>query len=558
MKNFLTILAIGLVAFTFLFFLRHEEEVMQAARLIFWWGLGLATLAILVVGVMFVRRQRDRMNRVRDGSYPLREYKLPGGAKLLVDPNKMVGPAGIFHPEHGWTELDPRAGWDIQALIAQAVQRTRTMGALAPGDDVLPRIKWPIGRIGGVPNAATGRLVAGAYDPKPPRIIGGNDDDIVDVEPLRPPDPLALLQSGSKTSWVIGQGQGGEQATFEPAIHAHAAIVGSTGTGKTTSAGFALAAQAIRSGYHLIILDPDGGADWRRFSEHAEWHETDREMFADQIREIYRVYQSRANGYAGRSTLVIIEEYGDLISQLRMTDRNAARHVDAMMDEILRRGRKRRMHVVIVDQYPDKWSPQIVAGTKFRAVFRLGPNQGAKVQEYKADQLPDRGVFLWRSARYAAPHVEPLLPAILRRLPTLGKHDHIIDGSYTVGDVVEPGQNGGVPGTVPTGVHEGVPGGVPLEVPPPPPPYEHPQEHLSPAARARANEEASRAFILANPDAGVNDLARHLAQVNRRPTEWRHYQSEASRWWHRFNPRGRDYKASNLLDGLDWHVSEKD
>jgi len=56
------------------------------------------------------------------------------------------------------------------------------------------------------------------------------------------------------------------------------------------------------------------------------------------------------------------------------------------------------------------------------------------------------------------------------------------------------------------------------------------------------NQEAAQKFIVANPKAGVNALARHLAGLVDRVDEWRNYQSEASRWWHTYNQRGNNYQ----------------
>ncbi|GIV81743.1 MAG: hypothetical protein KatS3mg051_1097 [Anaerolineae bacterium] len=243
--------------------------------------------------------------------------------------------------------------------------------------------------------------------------------------------PLSLqeaLAQSEQQSWLVGQDpESGALATFNPALHAHAAIVGATGTGKTTGAAFALAVQALMHGWHVIILDPDGGADWREFAPVAEWYETDHRTFPDQVRELYRLFEERRallrehdvanlamlNGHAPPRVLVVIEEYGDLIQRVRMAHGRTAGHVDAMLDIILRGGRKLAMATLFVDQYPEHWSQQVIAGTKWRAVYQLGPGQGAKLEEYHAARLPGRGVFLHRERQYRSWHVRPELPRLL-------------------------------------------------------------------------------------------------------------------------------------------------
>ncbi|GIV82684.1 MAG: hypothetical protein KatS3mg051_2038 [Anaerolineae bacterium] len=119
------------------------------------------------------------------------------------------------------------------------------------------------------------------------------------------------------------------------------------------------------------------------------------------------------NGHAPPRVLVVIEEYGDLIQRVRMAHGRAAGHVDDMLDVILRGGRKLSMSLLFVDQYPEHWSQQVIAGTKWRAVYQLGPGQGAKLEEYHAARLPGRGVFLHRERQYRSWHVRPELPRLL-------------------------------------------------------------------------------------------------------------------------------------------------
>ena len=278
-------------------------------------------------------------------------------------------------------------------------------------------------------NAATGRFLAGAYD-RPPRPAAPEPaPQLPPPAPTVPARQLSLAEAMATASperLLIGQNAAGELAVFNPALHGHAAIVGATGTG--TSAAFMAAAGALRAGYQLVIFDPEDGADWGLFRRHAQVSATDRIMFPEQVMALLVEYERRATA-PGQPLLCIIEEYGALIHELRLAKRSEAERVDQVLDLLLRRGRKRAVHLLLVDQYPEHWSQQVIAGTKFRAVFRLGPNQGAKMEEYKAAQLPDRGAFLCGGAEYAAWHAQPAMRQLLAAIPA---HPHpVIDGSCT-------------------------------------------------------------------------------------------------------------------------------
>ena len=220
-------------------------------------------------------------------------------------------------------------------------------------------------------------------------------------------------------------------AIFNPALHGHGGIVGSTGTGKTTGAAFTMTAAAVKAGYHVILLDPDGGQDWGVFRQHTEWMETDRDMLPDQIMALNNEYLRRADGGRYTPLLVVIEEYGDLIKQLRSLHRQEAENVDTVIDAILRRGRRRGVHVLLVDQYPEYWSQQVIAGVKWRAVHRLGPNQGAKLEEYNVSKLPNRGAFRHDGQQYEAWHAAPAMRQLLATMPAQ-TFTPIVDAQFQV------------------------------------------------------------------------------------------------------------------------------
>jgi len=391
----------------------------------------LASVGVLVLayfGAMSYYRERNQSNRVIDGSLPMQHHKLPTGDYLHVDLNKLPGAAYIVGPSIGYKEIPSSVAPEIQLLLNQAVQYTRSLAAISPGDEALIRTNGTIQQP---------KLLASITKmlPQTPKLVGPPAPALPELPPpaaVPMAQPLSLTDAlGNSTGnrWIVGQSDNGDAVAFEPSSHAHAAIVGATGTGKTTSVGFSLALAALRAGWHVAILDPDGGANWQPFAAHSEWHETDRSAFPGQIEAIHNMYERRENTGNPRPVLIVLEEYGDLIRQLRTASRTDADAVDGMLDSILQRGRKRRIHVAMIDQYPEHWSQAIIGGTKFRAVFQMGPNQGAKMEEYKAARLPDVGRFLVRGVEYSSFDASAQVHAILRQLPAPSSAKRIINGT---------------------------------------------------------------------------------------------------------------------------------
>ncbi len=429
---------------------RAADATVVAWQALLWLVLAIiAALGLVAVAIgISIYRQRVDMydsNRARDGSYPLREYKLRrrfglfGGVTMLVDPNNMESAAALIG-DHGYREAEA-----VREPVRLAIQATRTAQALTPGDTAISSPNGSMYRPASskaVNELARRAITVDAKPVTPATPLPALPAPVTPVTPRL--DLLGAVTQSTPDAWIVGQAETGALAMFNPRAHAHAAIVGATGTGKTTSVGYALVLQAMRQRYHCIILDPDGGSDWSRFAHHCEWHEADRTTFGDQVGALHRLFESRIDGASVQPTFVVLEEYGDLIRQLRSVSRTDADAVDGMLDTLLRRGRKRGIHLCFIDQYPEHWSQQIIGGTKFRSVFQLGPNQGAKLEEYKAAQLPDRGVFLVRGEQFRSWDASTEIADFLRHAsPTTGPR--IIDGTGTVVSVRPSGtaQGGG-------------------------------------------------------------------------------------------------------------------
>ncbi|MBP8294089.1 MAG: hypothetical protein KAX65_15040 [Caldilineaceae bacterium] len=414
---------------------------------------GLLIVVVATGATWFLLRQQYERNRQRDGAFALREYWLSPwwvrlgnwlagrpNARLIYDPNANMSHAAIV--ADNIYVVEPAAGWDRQLAYQQDIERTRRTQAAVPGDGVVG-LPWYAGTgAHGVANAATGRLLAGAYDRQPRPVTVTPPPAAPELPPPPAVVPLAdALERTETQAWPLGYAADGTLCHFAPLWHSHAAIVGAPGTGKTTSAGYLLAAHALRQGWRVVILDADNGLSWAAFTPWAEHAETDSESLPGQLGALMVEFERRmaVMREAGttdigmlpsqRRLLIVVEEYGDLINTLRLRNKAAGEQADSDMDTLLRRGRKAGMHVLLIDQYPEKWSNQIIAGTKFRAVFQLGPNQGAKMQEYHAHELPARGAFLWQGKQYSAWHTQPELRRLLADVPALSAGGRLLDGA---------------------------------------------------------------------------------------------------------------------------------
>lgn len=405
--------------------LQLEQFVGETLRLALYCTVSLLVLSVLAGLTLiwaWISKRRTENLRQRDGSYPLQRVRI-GQATVIIDPNKTLAPALVVSP----TGIVEVFSADQEAHLRHAIERSKVaqMQALAPGDAAIDGRNGFMYRPGAVFNNAVGKHLAGAYERQPllPKPQATPQPPAAPVSQPR----LALrqvLERAAPHGWLAGQDDAGEFAVFNPLSSIHAGIVGSTGTGKTTSAGYMLAAQALRTGYHVVIIDPKNGADWSAWRNHAEWHASDPELFERQVAALWREHERRQQLLLERGaadvaeigaahTLVIVEEYGDLISQLRRTDRSRADATDNTLDRLMRLSRRTGIHLLMIDQYPEEWSNQVLAGCRYLIVFRLGPNQGAKVGEYRADRLPDAGRFSVRGREYnawfAAPHLDKML-----------------------------------------------------------------------------------------------------------------------------------------------------
>lgn len=514
----------------------YDPAFIQAALVFLgaWLMMLLYVILVAIVGGLLIlawlvyRKQQLASTRPVDGAYPLQRFRLKGGGTLIFNGNHMVSAAAIVDPRTGaYTEVEHPAGWEVQSGIRGLVERTNMMRAIYPGDQARMNAN---GAMSAMPRV--GALDRPAKPQPAPRVIGAERPQLPPPaerqQPVAPPIALPdAIRQSTPDKWIIGQSpETGALAALNLRQSVHAGIIGATGTGKTASLGYLVATHAVRSGYHVVILDPKGGADWRPWQGVAEWHETDRTTFADQVRAVEAEHERRALAVRRaesanvmalpnppRPVLVVIEEYGDLIAQMRQAKASDAAKVDDMLDRLLRLARMTDIHLLMIDQYPEHWSNQVLAGTKAKAVFQLGPNQGAKVQEYQANQLPDVGRYLLKGKQYDAWHAAPNLGSLLRSLPARTGPD-VVGVEYSV----RGSEDGG------GGQFEAV----------------RQCDEREPDEPANKWDEVTAAFFVARPELltgparGIVDLARAMADADGNAKPHTAYKGIAHTYYHRF------------------------
>jgi hypothetical protein len=448
-----------------------------------WEGLklcgGAAILFALATGAYLWRRQSHEQLRQRDGAFALQVFWLQPllvrwlfwlqgkpAARVIYDHNTNPDPAAIVADKIYY--VPSPIGPDRQLAYVTTVEGTRKLQAIAPGDTVrsLPWGGTDNGKLAG--NVATAKLMAGHYD-KPPKPIQ------VEAPPaapqLPPPVPLSLpdaLEQTTHNHWLLGQNKDtGALAVWTPDNTPHLAVIGGSGSGKSESTVSQLIVAARRCRWQPIILDPVGGADLSVFRDVAEWQETSADVITDQLQVIAgamdeRVQLVKAAGVPRIGelssppphVLVLIDEFGLLMSALRGESRATA---EAILDRIVRVGRKYGVHLAVADQTKSRWPEVTARGIAPTLTYRMGDYGGQAYKAYNADTL-GVGQFELGRTTYNAWHVTPQLSRILPSIPALS--GRMLDGRSSVPGVAGDGDLRHVerqerPQNVPSGTERG-------------------------------------------------------------------------------------------------------
>ena len=421
---------------------------LWSRRLMYLAGLGvrlcgvLLALVVLVACLWLLRRQSMEHARQRDGAFALREYWLEPlprrvwnwlagrpSARGVLDMSANLSHAAVVR-DTIYT-MEPPAGWDRQLAYAHDVERTRRAQAVTPGDGVLG-LPWYGGDVrGGIANAATGRLVAGAWDrtPKPPTIEPS-------AAPMLPPpadlSPAAAVGESRPAALVLGQADGGDLVRWDLAQTPHLRFHGSTqGAGKTNAIQVVTVA-ALRTGAHVVVCDRVGFKDWTDFARCAELVDTaDPALLADVLARLLTIYHNRTGllakagarnigAYRGemQRIVVVISEFGAQMATARGEGMGA--DVEAPLVELARLAGATGIHIVAEDQAVRGWPRELTANL-IPIIGRM-PLYAAQACGWqgRGSVTPEtfaRGTFWFGGRTFAAPHMEPELRGLLATVP---------------------------------------------------------------------------------------------------------------------------------------------
>lgn len=492
---------------------------------------GTAMLVASTGGVWFMLRQQYERDRKRDGAFAVRMVHLQPlpmrlafwlmgrtSARVMVDMNASPTPfVGIDH--NGLFQVEPAWGHDRQLAYALDNNKTERVQAAIAGDAVLgnPLVSLQRG-IGGVANAATGRMLAGAYD-KP---VKQSTFVSAQPEPARLPAPeltgAEAVEQSTPASIVMGQTDSGDLVRWNMTQTPHLRFHGMTqGSGKTNAIQ-TVAAGALATGAHVVICDRVQFKDWGDFDGRAELVDTtDPQRLADACARLYNIYlgrteQLRAAGVRNiaqhggmQRIVVVISEFGAQMASAR--NDSIGRQVEYPLTQLARLAASTGIHLVAEDQVVKGW-PRELAGNLVPVIGRMPAHAG------QACGYQGRGggtdtfrsyTFWYEGALFQTPHMEPALPSIMAMV---SEPKALVMRTPAA---VIPGEDGAAQ-TVSQSVSERVFSGVSPEVAPPP----------SPATNTGNTDPKWDEFILdymakhrelwQTPPRGVRELARAMSR----------------------------------------------
>lgn len=285
----------------------------------------------------------------------------------------------------------------------------------------------------GVYKAQVGTALARAQLLEAQRAKYENVTPAIQVESASTPATITLQQAISQSTeraWIIGQAAE-VQPTPEGSKHAgqlltfdyrttHAAIIGGTGSGKTESTAMLMVAYARKYNLHPIVLDGKEGIDWRTYNGIVEWYAMSADTIMSQFNQLMVIFDMRwkwlqdnnlptiykASGKRPPTLFVIIEEFG---SVWMMLDKSARAELAQKVDRLFRLGRATGIVLCLIDQAPEKWTPQMRGNAKFVTCYKLKGMVANAFNEYHVDRLPHVGVFSQDNVFYSAWHTAELI-----------------------------------------------------------------------------------------------------------------------------------------------------
>lgn len=390
-------------------------------------------IIVMSTGIVMVWRivdkRREAWARPIDGTYALQNMN-KNGVTWKVDMNK--SPSGVIGVANSGAMLmapvDESFGADRQLAYNNKVQATRTATAISGEDGQ------------GFRYAATGKFLAGAYD-KAQKVITGQSTPLL-AEP-ETYDIISIdeaIKQSNKTNWIVGQSKlTGKLSTINIRDIVHLGIVGSSNTGKTSSTGLLATYYARKSGFHVLVLDAKGMLDWKPYGKWFEVHQTDSNVFKEQLRHIVKIYMDRKQqmnqlglnnfhdgGHNLEPILIVLEEFGTLSDDLRSVKQY--QELNNLITKMMRDCRAVGMHFMFIDQDISRWDNTMLRIVKYWIGYKMEASGTHAIKMYHTSDLADVGEFASSSDkkdRFTAWHtasqlsMEGLKPISHRYLPDI-------------------------------------------------------------------------------------------------------------------------------------------
>jgi hypothetical protein len=239
----------------------------------------------------------------------------------------------------------------------------------------------------------------------------------------------AIVGSNLKDGIILGQdAETNEPCRWPISRIVHGGILGSSQQGKTSTAATTAALELIALGCHVLIFDPEVEGYWSIFRRHAEVVETSGELLAHHLDCLNREYERRGESMHAQNVnhynrltdppprvMVLIEEFSDLLADSANNSPDHGR-VLAVLERLVRRGAKRGIHLLILDQHNKKWPGPMQENINMRLTFRQGRKDYSLVSYNDIDTLP-KGHFAHNGRVYEAFWAEAEVMARLAELP---------------------------------------------------------------------------------------------------------------------------------------------
>lgn len=397
---------------------------------IFWWGL-LLTILVTGAGASFrfvivpVWRGFTLIEPDEKGMFPLLRGKYRGrdadGHEVQYeyyhDQNASVTPGTVIS-KNGTVNIRPQLDGDIDMHAEYSAKQLGYLGmrAMSGGQGGRSRgmNKAETELVGGVVahkarEAETKQQIA-ALRLEQMRQKALPEPESEEPTPAKTPTTDIAIATSSSTGFIVGYTDDGIMCKINLQSSIHCAIIGSTGTGKTSSIGMKMIVDSIRHGYHTVILDGMGGEDLGAFGDHAEWHDSTPRSFPGQLQALLSEHKRRMSLVSGGGKVdksekkslqpiaVFIEEFNEIWANMASEDQESC---EPILKTIMAKGRHTKIHMIVIGQETEEW-PKTLLNIKARVIFALGLAEAQRIAEFHAVHLPDNGEFLFKNQQFKA------------------------------------------------------------------------------------------------------------------------------------------------------------